>query len=204
MAKILIITGPQGSGNHLYSKIFAMHPLVYGWKMNEYWEGHHKEPFAKYWDNPKLLSEYTWDKDYYVTSVSCPYYRDKKPQTPKYIEFITEAEKYCDVIIGIIGRDKNILKVQQERVRKENTTPIAIDEFKLLYKRNPYFLSTELFYLYGQDYLKQLSEQMDFPIAWNHTTIIEDIIEKDSNKKYVQSVKEQTLDLEVYKACDES
>ena len=36
MAKILIITGPQGSGNHLYSKIFAMHPLVNGWKMNDF------------------------------------------------------------------------------------------------------------------------------------------------------------------------
>jgi hypothetical protein len=188
MAKILIITGPQGSGNHLYSKIFAMHPLVNGWKMNEYWEGHHKEPFAKHWDNPKLLLEYKWDKDYYVTSISCPYFRDGKPQIPKYKEFIENAQKVFDVNIAIIGRDQNIIKYQQERVRKEHTTPQALEQFNLLWQYKPYFLSMELFYLYGPEYLKRIGEDLDFPIVYNYTT------NKDSNKKYIQPIDNQELD----------
>ena len=30
--QMLIVTGPQGAGNHLWSKIFSLHPKVYGWK----------------------------------------------------------------------------------------------------------------------------------------------------------------------------
>ena len=30
--KLLIITGPQGSGNHLFSRILSTHPEVGGWK----------------------------------------------------------------------------------------------------------------------------------------------------------------------------
>jgi len=58
--RLLILTGPQGAGNHLFSKIFAFHPMVNGWVMNDYWEGHHHEPFAKYWDNPELLKDAEW------------------------------------------------------------------------------------------------------------------------------------------------
>ena len=28
---MLIVTGPQGSGNHLFAKLFNLHPEVYGW-----------------------------------------------------------------------------------------------------------------------------------------------------------------------------
>ena len=66
--RLLILTGPQGAGNHLFSKIFAFHPMVNGWVMNDYWEGHHHEPFAKYWDNPELLKDAEWsaDRHHYV------------------------------------------------------------------------------------------------------------------------------------------
>ena len=30
--KLLIITGPQGSGNHLVSRLFSLHDDVGGWK----------------------------------------------------------------------------------------------------------------------------------------------------------------------------
>ena len=56
--KLILLTGPQGSGNHMWSKLFAMHPVVTGWVMQNYWEGHHEEPFAEYWDNPDKLKEF--------------------------------------------------------------------------------------------------------------------------------------------------
>jgi len=203
--KLLIITGPQGSGNHLFSKIFAMHPVVEGWVMNDYWEGHHMEPFARWWDDPSKLTDVKWtDRENYVTSISCPYFYDGKPQIPKYKEFIEEAQKIFDIKIAIIGRDKNILKYQQERIREGHTTSQALEQFKFLWQYKPYFLSTELFFLYGQQYLKRVGEDLDFPVAYNHATRLEDLLRKDSNKKYVQSVGEQPLDKDVYKACDES
>ena len=125
--KLLIITGPQGSGNHLFAKIFSMHPSVEGWPMlRDEWQGHHEEPFADYWQEPKTLKDKVWERQYYVTSISCPYFKDKQPQIPKYREFINEAKKYCEVIICIIGRDRNILEHQQNRVRDGHTTPTAI------------------------------------------------------------------------------
>jgi hypothetical protein len=46
MKKLLIITGPQGSGNHMWSKILALHPAVNGWSalLEEYWIPHDREP----------------------------------------------------------------------------------------------------------------------------------------------------------------
>ena len=105
--KLLIVTGPQGSGNHLFAKLFSLHPAVEGWPMlRTEWKGHHEEPFAPAWDNPTLLKDKPWSKDkYYMTSISCPYIKGNKPHTPKYNEFITEAKKHCDVQIVIIVRD---------------------------------------------------------------------------------------------------
>ena len=34
---MLIVTGPQGSCNHMFSKLFNWHPEVYGWDMEKYW-----------------------------------------------------------------------------------------------------------------------------------------------------------------------
>jgi len=36
MKKLLIITGPQGSGNHLFSRIFSMHEY---WLDEQVWHG---------------------------------------------------------------------------------------------------------------------------------------------------------------------
>jgi hypothetical protein len=57
MKTILILTGPQGSGNHMWSKIFALHPQVRGWQalLDQYWIGHDQEPWAQYWQDPAQL-----------------------------------------------------------------------------------------------------------------------------------------------------
>ncbi len=42
LPKLLVVTGPQGSGNHLLAKIFNLHPKVNGWNMRwQEWQGHH-------------------------------------------------------------------------------------------------------------------------------------------------------------------
>ena len=204
--KLLVLSGPQGSGNHLFAKLFSLHSMVKGWNMRrEEWQGHQEEPFATAWDNPLLLKDKKWDPDVcYVTSISCPYFRNREPHIPKYNEFITEAKKYCDVRIAIIGRDRNILQLQQDRIRGGATTPQALSEFKHLPALAPtHYISQELFYLYGHEYLKSLEKQLDFPVAWNYYSIIMDYLKTDANKKYVQQA-EGKFDAEVKKACEES
>ena len=64
MAKtLIIITGPQGSGNHLFSKIFAASKQVFGWYelSTTYWVAHDQEPFAEAWHNPDKLEHITFD-----------------------------------------------------------------------------------------------------------------------------------------------
>ena len=206
MTRLLIITGPQGSGNHLFSKCLAVHEDVYGWKslLNTYWEGHHHEPFADAWEDPELLHEFNWSQsDYFVTSVSCPYFKNKQAVVPNYEKFIETAKQYVDQIdVAIIGRDQTILEYQQLRVRKEHTTEIALNSFKWLFKNQQCsFLSQELLALYKVDYLKQVSKQLDWPIAYLN---VDEILTNDANKKYIKDVQEYWLDDEVHKAVNES
>ena len=196
--KLLIITGPQGSGNHLFSKILSKHPEVYGWQMKSYWEGHHEEPFSNYWRYPELLDQFQWQKHKFIfTSISCPYIKDKVPHIPNYKKFITEAKKFADVKVAIIGRDANILKHQQERVRGKSTIKYFMEGLETLLEYNPVFVSQELYQLYGNYYLQGLSKQLDFPIQPQE-------IYEDANTKYIQVVEEQPLDKEVYNACQNS
>ena len=206
MTRLLIITGPQGSGNHLFSKCLAVHEDVYGWKslLNTYWEGHHHEPFADAWEDPELLHEFNWSQsDYFVTSVSCPYFKNKQAVVPNYEKFIKTAKQYVDQIdVAIIGRDQTILEYQQLRVRKEHTTQIALDSFKWLFEHQQCsFLSQELLALYKVDYLKQVSKQLDWPIDYLN---VDEILTNDANKKYIKDVQEYWLDDEVHKAVNES
>ena len=102
MTRLLIITGPQGSGNHVFSKCLAVHEDVFGWKslLNTYWEGHHHEPFADAWEDPELLHEFDWDQsDYFVTSVSTPYFKNKEATIPSFERF----NKYFSVASLLIA-----------------------------------------------------------------------------------------------------
>ena len=181
--KLLILTGPQGSGNHLFAKIFSSHKSVCGWNMkHDEWQGHHDEPFNVYWRRPELLKRKKRIKKYYVTSISCPYFYNKKPTTPNYKKFIKYASKIFDIQICIIGRDKNILIEQQKRVRSNHTTPIAIKNFKHLLEYNPLFISQELFCLYGIDYCNSISKLLNFPID---TKKVKALLKYNSNYPYI-------------------
>jgi len=192
---LLIITGPQGSGNHLFSKIFSLHKEVLGWSAlyDHEWVGHDQEIFQPYWNNPKTLSDFDWSQSkYYVTSISCPYVLNKKFAIPKYHAFINQAKKYADVQVAIIGRDKNILKHQQIRVRRgEHTTPVALQHLSLL--PDAFYLSQELFFLYGKNYLKNICKLINFPIDYNNVYITK-LFKNEANKKYIKKIKKGPFD----------
>ena len=195
---MLILIGPQGAGNHLWSKIFSLHSEVYGWKtlLENYWEAHRfAEPFARYWRDPSLLKEFNWaQSDYYFTSISCPLGiigSDVNPiWNPDVMTFAGKV-KDCrvDVEFAVIGRDQSILHNQQTRIRTQSTLPMFLEQLKKL--PDPTFLSYELLYLYKQDYLKSL--KLNIPVAWNDPGI-NTILENDSNLKYIHYVDEYILD----------
>jgi len=197
MKKLLIMTGPQGSGNHMWSKILALHPDVTGWSdlLNNYWIPHDQEPFAAYWRDPEQLKNYDWSKtDYHVTSISCPYIDDTRWAVPDIIKFACCAEDIgLQVQIVIIGRDQNILGFQETRVRGRSTFEIAQEEYKKLTEWNPVYFSYELLHLYRGSYLKQLSKIIEFPIAYEDARLTE-ILKDDTNQKYFQPVEHHWTD----------
>jgi hypothetical protein len=197
MKTLLILTGPQGSGNHLWSKIFAQHPDVYAWHalLHEYWIGHDQEPFAAYWENPDLLKDFNWGEcNYFVTSVSVPYMMNGERTVPNIVRFAAIAMGLgIRVKIAIIGRDRNILNYQEARVRGQPTFDIALAEYEKLTTWNPVFLSYELLHLYGKNYLQQISHLLEFPIDFNDPGL-NNILQDDTNSKYFQPVDHHPTD----------
>lgn len=202
--KLLIITGPQGSGNHIFSRLLSLHKDVGGWKelQDEYWIPSDLETFAKYWVFPEQLHEFDFSKhDYWVANVSCPFMYDGIRHVPKILEFAEECKKLgIHVEIAIITRDENINAEQQLRVRKEVTLPIALDYYynKLLTNDFPvHFLDHEAFFLHKEHYLKYLQHILKFPIAWNDSNILK-FIENNPNSKYIKYVDKHWLDEQVW------
>lgn len=196
--QILVITGPQGAGNHLWSKIFSLHPRVFGWKslLTNYWEPHRfNEPFAEYWRDPTKLKDFDWSqKDQYVTSISIPLGIPNNEENPVWEPNLKEFKKHVEELgiecqFAVIGRDQNILHEQQTRIRTESTLPLFLKQLP----KDAVFLSYELLYLYKGDYLKQLSQQINIDLAWDDPRL-KNILSDDANKKYVHTVEENLLD----------
>lgn len=204
MKKLVIITGPQGSGNHFFSRVFSTHPKVGGWKslLDKYWVPSDEEYFAKYWVYPEELTEKDFEGyDYWVANVSCPFYYDGVRYIPKIKEFADKARSLnIDVQICIIVRDQNINSEQQKRVRGEVTLPVAMHYYQNNIIGNGFkvhFLDNEAFFLHKQYYLKWISELLDFPVDYNNPDIFK-FINEDPNKKYVKYIDEYWLDEEVW------
>ena len=204
MKKLLIITGPQGSGNHLFSRVFSTHPKVGGWKqlLDEYWVPSDLEPFAEYWVYPgRMTAKAVEGYDYWLANVSVPFVYDGVRQIPKILEMAKQARALgIDVTIAIIVRDQNIQAEQQLRVRKEVTLPIAQEYYydHLLTSDFPvHFLDNEAFFLHKQHYLKWASNLLQFPVDYENPDILKFITE-DPNRKYVKHVDEYWLDQEVW------
>ena len=196
MKKLLIITGPQGSGNHFFSRVFSTHSKVGGWKslLDRYWVPSDEEYFAKYWVHPEELMEKDFEEyNYWLANVSCPFYYDGVRYTPKILEVAEKAKSFgIDVEIAIITRDQNINSEQQLRVRKEITLPIAQEYYytKLIPSEfKTHFLANEAFFLHRKYYLKWVSKLLDFPVDYDNPDIFK-FIDEDPNKKYVKYVVE--------------
>jgi len=198
---LLIITGPQGSGNHFFSRVLSQHPDVEGWEdlKKEYWVPSDLEPFADYWVAPeKLTADKFANSKYFLANVSCPVYIDGVRQFAKIREVADRAKELgVRVTIGLIVRDKNINTVQQQRLMNGYASLPAAQEY---YYNNildsgheVHFVDHEAFFLHGKHYLKWLSKIIDFPIAWDSDSIY-DFIEKDANHKYVSSIETHWLD----------
>jgi len=208
--KMLIVVGPQGSGNHIWAKIFGLHFDVYGWRIlqKKYWEAHHYESFARAWDNPSIL-EFPRDYSYFVTSCSIPYVYKGGHRVPPILEFIKAVEDQ-DVkpIVAIVSRDKNIIELQQERVRGKitlNDAHRAVDEIKDTYPDlHLHFLSYESLYLWRNHYLKFLNDEMVFPVAYDKMLKVDKILKYDANTKYIIDPGPQKLDKVVNKTYGDS
>jgi hypothetical protein len=195
MKTLLILTGPQGSGNHLWSKIFALHPRVQGWRalLTDYWIGHDEEPWAHYWQNPQDLRNAPWgSSDWHVTSISVPYMNNGIATVPDFKGFVTGVQNLGHrVKFAVLGRDKNILQYQETRVRGGVTLDQAVAEYSKF--AQPTFLSYELLHLYGAQYLQKIERELEFPIDWANPQLTE-ILKEDTNSKYFQAVGEQPTD----------
>jgi hypothetical protein len=208
MKTLLILTGPQGAGNHLWSKIISHTPGVQGWPQltQEYFVSHSHEPFTElWWKDASLFSKIDWPDEYYITSISCPlggFVGSNQPpaRIPPYDKFIEEAKKAgFDVKVAVIGRDFNILAHQQQRLRKIVSTPRFMKELDdVLMKYDPVFISTELLYLYKHRYVDQVSKLLDFPMNVDQAQL-EDILKDNSNAKYIHPVQHYWLD-DIHKA----
>ncbi|CAB5221260.1 hypothetical protein UFOVP247_121 [uncultured Caudovirales phage] len=197
--KMLILVGPQGSGNHLFAKIFSLHADVSGWeaslKPDGYFIPHWHEPFNDYWNDLSLINKKMMGGNKYaVTSVSSPYMRNFSPKIPDIVGFTSalKSNANIDSQVVVIGRDKNILDLQQRRVRGGptwGTMQILLNNLE----EPPFFVSQELLYLYRGHYLRSLEKQLDFPIEWS-SPLVDKILEKDANEKYIVQCEPTQLD----------
>ena len=201
---LLIITGPQGSGNHLFSRLLSLHPNVSGWEelKDKYWVPSDLEPFADYWVNPEALTQDKFNGyQYHLANVSCPFMYDGVRYVPKILEVANKAQSFgINVQIAIIVRDQNINAEQQRRVRGEVTTPIAQEYYynTLLKSSFPlHFLDHEAFFLHKEHYIEWVGKILKFPVDLDPKKL-NLFIDNDANHKYVKYVDEYWLDQEVW------
>ena len=189
MKKLLIVTGPQGSGNHLFARLFSMHPNVVGWETlhDNYWVPSDEEPFARYWVYPEELK--FPEGDFFCANVSVPFFYDGVRQVPKIKEVAQKAMSLgVQPIIAVIVRDRNINELQQVRVGGECTIDTALEYYKDM---AVHFIDHEAFFLYKEKYIEYLGRLLEFPVTKEG---IDNFISVDANHKYVFPCKKHWLD----------
>jgi len=199
---ITILTGPQGSGNHLFSKVFSLHGKISGWPANltsETWVGHDMEPYNTIWNSPDGIESINWSGDYHVISVSCPYVFEEMLYKPNYKRIVDALEaRGFHVQFAIIGRDQNILRHQQCRVRDGATVDYFLDDLPYLISQNHFFVSQELLYLYGKEYVMSIGDLLNIPVVTDERLDL--VLSDDANQKYIKYADHTEQDNEVWKA----
>ena len=183
------MTGPQGSGNHLFARLFSAHPNVVGWESlhDNYWVPSDQEPFARYWVYPEELK--FPEGDFFCANVSVPFFYDGVRQVPKIKEVAQKAMSLgVQPIIAVIVRDRNINELQQVRVGGECTIDTALEYYKDI---ACHFIDHEAFFLYKEKYIEYLGRLLEFPVIKEG---IDNFISVDANHKYVFPCKKHWLD----------
>ena len=199
MTNILVITGPQGTGNHVFSKVLSMHKDVYGWDqlLREYWVNHDAAPFKDIWREPEKIDSYFWKEPNYVLSVSGPYVENidgvRHTIYPNYKEVLKRLSKKGNLMVGIIGRDQNITAQNQVRKRGVESFHNFLNKIEDLVEYNHTFLSVELLYMFRHQYVKHLNTVLNIPVDSTDERL-HYILNKDPNAKYVHYVEHSWLD----------
>ena len=98
---------------------------------------------------------------------------------------------------------RNINQLQQERVRKQHTTPIAQEYYynTLIPSKFPvHFLDHEAFFLHKEHYIKWIGQVIGFPVETDPDKLM-NFISEDANHKYVKYVEEHWLDDVILAGC---
>jgi len=197
MKKLLLLTGPQGSGNHIFSRIFSANKLVCGWTeiLDKYWVPTDEDKFAKYFINPELLTQEVIDSfgdfNYYVTDISYPFVYNGVKNYPKINEFKSQLESLgIEVCTAVIVRDQHINSLQQQRVRGEITLPTALEYYKDM--QIDLFLDLEALFLYKERYVEWIAKLINFPIPDFKSAF--KFHNESPNAKYVTYVLDYWLD----------
>jgi hypothetical protein len=179
--KVILLTGPQGSGNHLWSKVFTT------WADKEYWVGHKDEPHSNLWEDMDSWRTHKFSGDT-VISISVPYAvrgNTKFPDITGWKEIMVNRD--IDHKICVTTRDGYINFLQNERVRPENNYKEAVEYIKGL--EVDCYLSTETLLQYQWKYIEQISKQLDFPVPYKTIDFTQSF-----NEKYVHYVETFHLD----------
>lgn len=201
MANILVISGPQGTGNHVFSKVLSMHSNVHGWDqlLREYWINHDNAPFKDIWNTPENIDNYNWtEHENYVLSVSGPYVDKDKDgvrhtKYPNYAEVLRRLNEKGNLQVGIIGRDQNITAQNQLRKRGVESLHNYLNKIEDIMEYRHTFLSVELLYMFRHQYVKSLDSVLDIPVDYTNERL-HYILNKDPNAKYVHYVENSWLD----------
>jgi hypothetical protein len=202
MKKLLLLTGPQGSGNHIFSRIFSANKFVCGWTeiLDKYWVPTDEDKFAKYFINPELLTAEVLDSfgdfEYYVTDISYPFVYNGVKHYPKINEFKSQLESLgIEVQTAVIVRDQHINSLQQQRVRGEITLPKALEYYEDM--QIDLFLDLEALFLYKERYVEWVANLINFPIP--DFALAFKFHNESPNAKYVSYVLDYWLDKTVKK-----
>ena len=187
---VLLITGPQGSGNHIWSKVLTT------WADGDKWVGHRDEPHSHLWSDVEQWYTHNFTEVNTVVSVSCPFAVDGITRYPDINRWREIMEKRgIPHEVAVITRDKTINDYQNERVRPVNNYKNSVENLKNVIVDT--YLSTETLHIYKEYYLDSLNEQLKFDIEYDIKKLYH-ILSQSFNEKYISRLEYSPLDKEVW------
>ncbi len=186
---ILLVIGPQGSGNHIWSKVLTT------WANKAYWVGHKDEPHSHLWKDVEEWNDHKFPDVETVVSVSIPFAVKGEtvfPDIKRWKEIMEDRGLPHE--IAVVTRDKTINYFQNDRVRPVNNYINSVEYISSL--NVDVFLSTETLMIYKEKYLRILNKQLKFNFP-NRYPNLYTILGESYNEKYISYVEDFPLDKSV-------